>query len=67
MAHWVLCCRQCQAEVTSIEDFQQESFVRDPYTSVIKPELPDEGVNVACPNCQRAFVYRRHELVYRAA
>jgi hypothetical protein len=37
----------------------------DPFTTVVKLDLPLGGLSVACPNCGATSVYQRHELIYR--
>jgi hypothetical protein len=32
----------------------------------VKPELPVEGVNLTCPNCESTSTFKRFELMYRA-
>jgi hypothetical protein len=31
-----------------------------------KPELPDTGISLECPNCKKVAVYKRYQLTYRA-
>jgi hypothetical protein len=63
MARWILSCPHCDAEFTH----SQILAIPNPFEFVIKPEFPDGGVNVACPDCTIATVYQRHELIYRAS
>jgi uncharacterized protein (DUF983 family) len=30
-----------------------------------KPDFPEEGLTLLCPNCRQGAVYKRHELIYR--
>ena len=31
-----------------------------------KPKMPEEGVNLECPNCKKTATYKRYQLTYRA-
>jgi hypothetical protein len=66
MARWVLRCPDCNKNFTHSEIPESSSSHLDPFTgSVIKPEFPDGGQSVVCPNCKRTSVYQRHQLIYQ--
>jgi hypothetical protein len=31
-----------------------------------KPDIAEAGVKLECPQCKKVFVYKRHQLTYRA-
>jgi hypothetical protein len=68
VARWVLGCSDCNQEFTHSEiDTEHQSMLLDPFALIgDKPELPDAGVSLQCPNCKNVTVYKRHQLVYRA-
>ncbi len=67
MARWVLGCPKCNVDFTHAEispdDRLPDPFLRNP----AKPEFPTGGLTIMCPNCGKASVYQRHQLIYRAA
>jgi endogenous inhibitor of DNA gyrase (YacG/DUF329 family) len=68
MARWILHCPSCDKDFSHSEISDSSSFVRDPFTmSAPKPEFPDGGLKLVCPNCQSTSVYQRHQLIYQAS
>jgi hypothetical protein len=67
MPQWVLTCPDCSSELTHSQIYVDDSCIRDPFTAFSKPELPDGGLKMACPNCQKTSIYLRHQLTYRAS
>ena len=63
MPRWVLNCPSCQKEFTHTE-IERRSF-QDYYLEP-KPDFPEEGLSVQCPNCKTSSVYHRRHLTYRA-
>jgi hypothetical protein len=64
MARWVLGCPHCN------EDFTHKEVRSDTGAfawSAVKPEFPDGGLNVICPNCNKLSVYQRSELTYHTS
>jgi hypothetical protein len=68
VARWVFGCSECNHEFTHSEiDQEHRSPLRDPFDWIgDKPELPDTGVKLECPNCKKVSVYKRYQLTYRA-
>jgi uncharacterized protein (DUF983 family) len=65
MARWILECHSCGTEFTHSEI---DASIRDPFTNIeLKPEFPDRGKRVVCPNCRNSSIYQRFELLYRAS
>jgi uncharacterized C2H2 Zn-finger protein len=64
MARWVLDCPRCGKEFThsKVED---KGFALGDWPEP-KPEFPDGGQSLDCPNCQNTSLYQRHQLTYRA-
>jgi len=62
MARWTLRCDNCSFEFTHsmIEDSGVANFFHPP-----KPEFPDGGAELECPNCGSKDTYQRHELAYQ--
>jgi hypothetical protein len=58
-------CANCKTDITHSEipadGRLPDTFLR----GAPKPEFPNEGVTVKCPNCGEAAVYERHQLTYR--
>lgn len=63
MPRWVLRCPSCQNEFTytKIQRHKLEDYYLEP-----KPDFPQQGESVRCPNCNSASIYSRHQLTYRA-
>jgi hypothetical protein len=68
MARWVLACPDCNNEFTHSEiNREQRPPTLDPFGWIdSKPELPNEGVRLPCPNCKKISVYKRYQLTYNA-
>jgi len=67
MPQWVFNCPQCNTELTHSQIYVGDHNPRDPFTVFSKPELPDGGLKLACPNCHKTSIYLRHQLTYRAS
>jgi hypothetical protein len=65
MPEWVLGCQHCR-KVFSHSKIKPRPAT-DPYDPLwpSKPEFPEGGLNLACPDCQLPALYQRFELVYR--
>ena len=63
MAQWTLQCDNCNFVFTHsmIKDAGAPDFFLPE-----KPEFPEGGSELECPNCGHKDTYQRHELVYRA-
>jgi hypothetical protein len=68
MARWVLGCPRCNEDFThSHIDLESQRSFNDPFAWLVeKPEFPDNGIKLACPNCKTVSVYKRTQLIYRA-
>jgi endogenous inhibitor of DNA gyrase (YacG/DUF329 family) len=62
MPRWILNCPECQEEFTHSE-------VRESLHGISwwdeKPELPESGIQLECPNCKKTSAYQRYQLIYR--
>jgi hypothetical protein len=68
MARWVLDCPDCNKDFTHSEISENKSLILDPFIgSIVKPEFPDGGQSVVCPNCKVTSLYQRYQLIYRAS
>jgi uncharacterized Zn finger protein len=67
MPRWVLTCSACTQEFTHtlIREVSPERESRDPFASPPKPRIPDQGLQVKCPNCGEASTYGVFDLRYR--
>jgi hypothetical protein len=65
MPQWVLSFPHCH-KVFSHSKINPRSATTlfDPLWPT-KPDFPDGGLNLACPNCQTPAIYQRFELMYR--
>jgi hypothetical protein len=59
---WMLFCADCKKEFTHSEVADGGPFSA---WTAIKPDFPEAGLQIECPNCRKAFVYQRYELVLR--
>jgi uncharacterized C2H2 Zn-finger protein len=61
MARWMLRCNHCDFvfEHSYIEDSGLLNSLESP-----KPEFPQGGIELECPNCGQTYNYIRIELVY---
>lgn len=64
---WVVHCPECGHEVlhTSVTEFARGTGSRDPFASPPKPKIPEDGVQLDCPNCSKPSTYRSFDLRYR--
>lgn len=62
MANWSLACKNCNKPFaySQIADTLSEFFIPS------RPEIPPEGVERECPNCNATATYRRNELRYQS-
>ena len=68
MARWVLECAHCKVEFPHSDINVDGYSAFDPFTlTATKPEFPQDGLSVVCPNCSNTFVYQRYQLLYRVA
>ena len=61
MERWVLNCEKCNVDIAHSEIEK----VRDPFMAFIKPEFPNGGLKINCPNCGETSIYQRYQLIYR--
>jgi rubredoxin len=63
MARWTLPCENCNFEFTHsmIGKSGAANFLEPP-----KPEFPDGGAELECPNCGHKDTYQRIELAYQS-
>jgi len=63
MASWVLNCAKCESKFahSTIEDADLGSYFLPP-----KPQFPDGGAELECPNCGYKATYQRTDLKYLA-
>jgi rubredoxin len=63
MPRWTLKCDNCNFEFTHslIEDSGLVSFLEPS-----KPEFPEGGSELECPNCRHKDTFQRTELTYHA-
>ena len=68
MARWVLGCPDCNQDFTHSQvDTESQNSFRDPFAWLVdKPEIPDSGVQLECPNCKKISIYKRTQLIYRS-
>jgi hypothetical protein len=67
MPRWVLGCPECNRDFTHTEipaDPKRRSFDRFLGTEA-KPEFPQGGLRIECPNCKKTSIFQRYQLVYR--
>jgi hypothetical protein len=70
MSLWVLGCPDCQKYFTHSEiPTNGHSQLTDPFVPWLepKPQFPEGGLTLVCPNCQKTATYERHELVFQAS
>jgi endogenous inhibitor of DNA gyrase (YacG/DUF329 family) len=63
MTRWVLECPSCKQEI--IHSLIEKRTIAD-YFFDKKPDFPDGGLTVDCPNCHKRSVFENRELAYRA-
>jgi hypothetical protein len=65
MPQWVLSCSNCHKVFTHSKiNPRSETVPFDPLWPT-KPDFPNGGLDLACPNCQTSSIYQRFELMYR--
>jgi hypothetical protein len=65
MPQWVLSCPQCHKIFTHSKINPRSAPTPFDPLWPTKPDFPDGGLNLACPNCQTPATYQRFELMYR--
>jgi rubredoxin len=63
MARWTLRCDNCNFEFTH-SMIDQASAID--FFEPSKPEFPEDGAELECPNCGSKDTYQRHELAYQS-
>jgi endogenous inhibitor of DNA gyrase (YacG/DUF329 family) len=59
----MLYCPECEKRFPHSE----VTFESGVYASLgNKPDFPDGGLSLECPNCKKTSLYQRHQLVYAA-
>lgn len=61
MARWVLECPSCNKEFTQSQIGTNLKLAD--YYIVPKPDFPTDGLQLECPNCKKASLFQRHELM----
>lgn len=63
MASWNLSCKNCQKSFvhSSIEVKEMSDYFLPE-----KPEFPEGGSDIECPNCGHVANYQRNDLTYSA-
>jgi hypothetical protein len=61
MLNWMLHCEQCDTTFahSGIQAIAEQFSL---FQVVSKPEFPNGGVSIECPNCQKGSVYQGHRL-----
>ena len=62
---WVLSCSNCHKVFTHSKTNPRSATVPFDPLWPTKPDFPNGGLNLACPNCRTPAVYQRFELMYR--
>ena len=65
MAHWVLRCPQCKVYFKHSEASAKQRY--DLWVLPAKPEVPQGGSWLTCPNCKETSLFQRFHLIYAAA
>ena len=63
MPHWILNCPDCKKDFTHSEVKLEEK----PFQALMfpfKPEFPDGGAPLECPNCKNTSTFQRFQLTY---
>jgi hypothetical protein len=63
MPQWVLNCQHCHKLFTCDEIDLASWAAYDPLWPP-KPDFPEGGLRMACPNCKKGSTYQRYELMY---
>jgi hypothetical protein len=65
MPRWVLDCPECNAKFTHTELIATESVPANDVLRVApKPEFPEGGLELECPNCKVMSAFQRRELIF---
>lgn len=64
MPRWVVDCPACEKTFTHSHISEPEAW-SDPFVSPPKPHIPESGVHLNCPNCNKVFAYYQDQLFYR--
>jgi hypothetical protein len=65
MPFWVLTCPQCKRDFGHSE-IDLEKGRREIWASPPKPEFPEGGSLLECPNCRTTSIFHRVQLRYAA-
>jgi hypothetical protein len=62
MAGWIVNCLHCNTEVTYSKDFLNDNDlpIRTAVAFISKPDVPDRGLKLTWPKCNKTFIYLRH-------
>jgi hypothetical protein len=63
MPYWVLDCPQCHKEFVHSE-IDGEKKHHGLWALPSKPEFPEGGAKLDCPNCKQASLFQRFQLRY---
>jgi hypothetical protein len=65
---WVVGCPECKQEFTHSEiSADRRPSALDPFAWIgDKPDIPETGISLKCPNCNKAAIYKRYQLTYRS-
>ena len=65
MPRWMLYCSLCR-RVFPHSEVTFDSSVANPFGWLgNKPNFPDGGLSLKCPNCMEAALYQRYQLFYQ--
>ena len=64
MSYWVLGCPLCRMDFIHSEIDGEEE--RELWALPSKPEFPEGGSSLACPNCKQTSLFQRFQLRYSA-
>ena len=66
MPRWMLHCEQCSKPVP-YSGVAFEHPAADAFAWLgRKPDFPDGGIHLGCPNCRETSLYQQHQLIYSA-
>ena len=67
MPRWIVDCPECKKEFTHTDVSKIGGGLgsRDPFASPPKPKIPEDGIELKCPHCDKTSTYRIFDLRYR--